>query len=90
MPTGKLWREIRKRFRAVTSIKIVFVSGAGYKGFVEQISGDEKYGGGPYDEYVLFGGWNGDRQSGEFVQEYSKRLARQWYDEFASASSEGG
>ena len=46
--------------------------------------------GGPCDEYVLFGGRNDDRQSEEFVQEYSKRMARRRYDEFASASADEG
>ena len=90
MPMKKLAREIRKRCHAVKSIRIVSVSGAGYKGFLDQIVSDEKSGGGPYDEYVLFGGWNDDGQSEEFVENYTKRLARQWRDEFASSSEDGG
>ena len=90
MPLKKIGREIRKRCRAVTSIRIVSVSGAGYNGFVEQIARDEKSGGGPYDNYVLFGGWNDDGQSEEYVREYTNRLARLWNDEFAIASSGEG
>ena len=40
IPLVKLGREIRKRRRAVKSIRIVSVSGARYKDCVEQISGD--------------------------------------------------
>ena len=45
MPLKKIGREVRKRCRAVTSIKIVSVSGAGYSGFVDQIARDEGSGG---------------------------------------------
>ena len=89
IPMKKLARQIRKRRHAVKSLKIVSSSGARYKDFVDQIARDADSGGGPYDEYVLFGGWNDDTASEGYVEKCSGILASMWYDEFAIASSEG-